>query len=58
VMILVSNSSFSPSTITTPVQTAQVAPTVLQALGLNPASLQGVQQQGTQVLPGIFSTSK
>jgi hypothetical protein len=58
VMILVSNSSFSPSTITTPVQTAQVAPTVLQALGLNPAGLQGVQQQGTQVLPGIFSTSK
>jgi arylsulfatase A-like enzyme len=58
VMILVSNSSFSPSTITTPVQTAQVAPTVLQALGLNPSSLQGVAQQGTQVLPGIFSTSK
>ena len=58
VMILVSNPSFSPSTITTPVQTAQVAPTVVQALGLNPASLQGVQQQGTQVLPGIFSTSK
>jgi len=58
VMILVSNPNFSPSTITTPVQTAQVAPTVLRALGLNPASLQGVQQQGTQVLPGIFSTSK
>ena len=58
VMILVSNPSFSPSTITTPVQTAQVAPTVLQALGLNPASLQGVQQQGTQVLPGLFATKK
>lgn len=58
VMILVSNPSFSPSTITTPVQTAQVAPTVLQFLGLSPASLQGVQQQGTQVLPGLFSTSK
>ena len=58
VMILVSNSGFSPSTITTPVQTAQVAPTVLQALGLNPASLQGVQQQGTQVLPGVFSVHK
>ena len=58
VMILVSNPSFAPSTITTPVQTAQVAPTILQALGFNPSSLQGVQQQGTQVLPGVFSTSK
>jgi hypothetical protein len=58
VMILVSNPSFAPTTVTTPVQTAQVAPTVLQALGLNPSSLQGVQQQGTQVLPGLFPTKK
>lgn len=53
VMILVSNPSFAPATITTPVQTAQIAPTILQALGMNPSSLQGVQQQGTEVLPGI-----
>lgn len=54
VMILVSNSRFKPQTVTTPVTTAQVAPTILQALGLNPQSLQSVQMQGTTVLPGIF----
>jgi hypothetical protein len=35
------------------VETTQVAPTILQLLGLNPSSLQAVQQEGTQVLPGI-----
>ena len=58
VMILVSNPSIPPATVTTPVQTVQVGPTVLQALGLNPSSLQAVQQQGTQVLPGIFPIRK
>jgi Type I phosphodiesterase / nucleotide pyrophosphatase len=54
VMILVSNPKIAPKTLTTPVQTAQVAPTVLRALGLNPGALQAVQVQGTEVLPGIF----
>lgn len=54
VLILVANPSFHASTVTTPVQTAQIAPTVLQALGLNPSSLQAVQKQGTEVLPGLF----
>jgi type I phosphodiesterase/nucleotide pyrophosphatase len=35
------------------VETTQVAPTALQLLGLDPSSLQAVQQEGTQVLPGI-----
>jgi arylsulfatase A-like enzyme len=35
------------------VETTQVAPTILQLLGLSPSSLQAVQQEGTQVLPGI-----
>jgi hypothetical protein len=35
------------------VETTQVAPTVLQLLGLDPSSLQAVQQEGTQVLPGL-----
>ena len=35
------------------VETSQVAPTVLKLLGLNPKSLQAVQREGTQVLPGI-----
>jgi len=34
-----------------PVATAQIAPTILAALGLNPASLRGVQLEGTRVLP-------
>ena len=55
VMILVSNPGIAPKTLTTPVQTAQVAPTILKALGLNPGALQAVQIQGTEVLPGIFS---
>lgn len=53
VLILVSNPSFTRKTITTPVQTSQVAPTVLKALGLNPYDLQAVQLQGTPVLPGL-----
>jgi hypothetical protein len=57
-MILVSNPRIAPFTITTPVQTAQIAPTILEALGLDPGSLQAVQQQGTQVLPGIFPIKK
>jgi Type I phosphodiesterase / nucleotide pyrophosphatase len=58
VMILVSNPSFAAKTLTTPVTTSQVAPTILKALGLNPGSLQAVQIQGTEVLPGIFSGKK
>lgn len=53
VIILVSNPNFAPKTLTTPVQTAQVAPTILKALGLDPESLQAVRLQGTPVLPGV-----
>ena len=35
------------------VETSQVAPTILKLLGLNPNSLQAVQEEGTQVLPGL-----
>jgi hypothetical protein len=56
VMLLLSNPSFSPRTFTAPVQTAQVAPTLLAALGLNPNSLQAVQIEGTPVLPGFGQT--
>jgi hypothetical protein len=53
VIMLVSNPSFTGATVTTPVQTKQVAPTILQALGLDPNSLQAVQKEHTQVLPGL-----
>ncbi len=57
VMMLVANSWISPpswpKTVTAPVHTTQIAPTILQALGLNPNSLQAVQKEHTQVLPGL-----
>jgi hypothetical protein len=54
VIMLLSNPSLSSTTITTPVETMQIAPTILQALGLNPSSLDAVVSEGTQVLPGFF----
>jgi hypothetical protein len=53
VMLLVSNPSLHPESIYMDVMTAQVAPTILDALGLDPSSLQGVQLEGTQVLPDL-----
>jgi arylsulfatase A-like enzyme len=41
------------STVHSWVETTQVAPTILDLLGLNPYALQAVQQEGTKVLPGI-----
>ena len=53
VMLLLSNPSFSRGTVTAEVQTAQVAPTILQALGLNPGALDSVRIEGTPVLPVV-----
>ena len=53
VMMLVSKSDFAPGTVTAFVETTQVAPTILQALGLDPGSLDAVQKEGTPVLPGL-----
>ena len=53
VILLVSNPNISANTVTTPVQTATVAPTILKALGLNPQSLKAVQLEHTPVLPGL-----
>jgi hypothetical protein len=55
VMMLLSNPNFSPATVTSPVETAQIAPTILTALGLDPEKLTAVQKEGTQVLPGLAS---
>jgi hypothetical protein len=33
--------------------TSQVAPTILQALGLDPESLKAVRLEGTPILPGF-----
>jgi hypothetical protein len=53
VMMLVANPSMSPWTVTSPVETYQIAPTIVAALGLDPAKLTAVQKEGTQVLPGL-----
>ena len=51
VIMLLSNPSFTSRAIYSSVDTAQVAPTILKVLGLNPNLLQGVQMEGTQALP-------
>ncbi|HXZ02576.1 MAG TPA: alkaline phosphatase family protein [Stellaceae bacterium] len=53
VMMLLSNSGFDPRTVYTPVETAQIAPTILEALGLDPESLEAVRIEGTPVLPEV-----
>jgi hypothetical protein len=42
-----------PSRVHDPVETTQVAPTILRLLGLDPNALQAVHIEGTTVLPGI-----
>jgi hypothetical protein len=54
VMMLLSNPHLQAALVTSPVETMQVAPTILRALGLNPFALQSVMQEGTEVLPGPF----
>jgi hypothetical protein len=58
VMMLVANPAFSARTVTSPVATRQVAPTILRVLGLDPGLLDAVQQEGTAVLPEVVSQLK
>jgi hypothetical protein len=53
VMLLLSNPSFNPQTVREGVGTAQVAPTILEALGLDPSELSAVRAEGTSVLPAV-----
>jgi hypothetical protein len=53
VMLLVSNPGIKTRTDTSFVETDQVAPTILQLLGLNPAALDAVRTEGTPVLPDL-----
>ena len=57
VMLLVSNPGFAPRTVTSFVETMQVAPTILSLLGLDPNSLDAVRMEGTPVLPGLPYTN-
>ena len=53
VMLLLSHAGFNAMTVHAEVGTAQVAPTILKALGLNPSALKAVQVEGTSVLPAV-----
>ncbi|GJG87181.1 phosphodiesterase [Gemmatimonadetes bacterium T265] len=53
VPILVSAAGVAAATINTAVTTTQIAPSILQALGLNAQALQAVQIEGTQPLPSL-----
>ena len=53
VVLLVVNSNFSAQTVSAPTTTTQVAPTILEALGLDPNALDAVKAEGTAVLPGV-----
>jgi hypothetical protein len=51
VMLLLSNVNFEPKTVRAQVGTAQVAPTILDALGIDPSQLDAVRAEGVSVLP-------
>ena len=53
VMMLIENPNFPAKLVTTDVSTAQIAPTILEALGLDPQSLSAVKTEGTLTLPEI-----
>lgn len=53
VALLLANPRFKPATVKAEVGTAQVAPTILQALGLDPRALDAVREEGTAVLPAV-----
>ena len=57
VMLLVSNPNLEARTIHSFVETAQVAPTILKILSLDPNALDAVRQEGTPVLPSLFGGS-
>jgi hypothetical protein len=53
VMLLVAHPGFKAQTVSAETATTQVAPTILKALGLNPAALDAVRAEGTPVLPEV-----
>ena len=53
VMLLVSNVNYQPRTVHAEVGTAQVAPTILKALDIDPSELDAVRVEGISVLPDL-----
>jgi Type I phosphodiesterase / nucleotide pyrophosphatase len=58
VLLIVSNPRYKASTFLDQVETRQIAPTILKALGLDPSQLQAVQIEHTETLPGLPFTQK
>ncbi|MBF6594473.1 MAG: hypothetical protein IVW51_08500 [Thermaceae bacterium] len=55
VALLVSNPKLTAQTVSSRVETRQVAPSILSALGLKPEALQALLQEPTPTLPGLFT---
>jgi hypothetical protein len=53
VLMVVSGPGIRAHAVSDPVETTQVAPTILDLLGVNPSRLTAVRAEGTQVLPGL-----
>ena len=53
VAMLVSSPNIAPAIRYDNVETRQIAPTILKALGLNPGSLMAVKEENTRTLPGL-----
>jgi hypothetical protein len=53
--MLVANPHFKAATVSAATTTAQVAPTIVRALGLEPTTLDAVREEGTSVLPEVVS---
>lgn len=51
VALIVSHPDFEEEKVNTPVTTAQIAPTILKVLGLDPDALEAVRAENTPVLP-------
>ncbi len=54
VALLVSAPGIAGHVVDAVVETRQIAPTILRALGLNPRALQAVREEGTAVLPSAL----
>lgn len=58
VALLLSSPLLHPRQVKTPVLTQQVAPTILQLLGLEPERLDAVRREGISILPFVFANDE
>ncbi len=58
VILIVSNPGAVPRVVNEPVSTNQIAPTVIDVLGLDPTRLDAVREEGTVVLPDLTGLIK